>query len=70
MLERVSDPLDARRLLFRLTARGRRIDRLRAGTVEAAVAGALASVSRREALAASKLLGLLAASLARPRAGR
>jgi DNA-binding MarR family transcriptional regulator len=65
LLHRVSDPLDARRLLFRLTVRGRRIDRLRAGTVEAAVAGTLSAAEPREARAASKLLGRLAASLVR-----
>jgi DNA-binding MarR family transcriptional regulator len=63
LLRRASDPSDARRLLFRLTSRGRTIDRIRAGTVEAAVAGTLSAAPRREVLAASKLLGRLASRL-------
>lgn len=70
LLVRTSDPSDARRLLFTLTARGRVIDRIRARTVEAAVAAALASASSREVMAASELLRRLVERLAggrRPR---
>src|SRR5205823_5619072 len=37
VLSRRSDPNDARRALFALTARGRKVDMLKTGTVEAAV---------------------------------
>jgi DNA-binding MarR family transcriptional regulator len=65
LLRRITDPVDARRLLFRLTERGRRIDRLRAGTVEAAVSRALAAANASEMRAASRLLNRLAQSLER-----
>lgn len=65
LLARASDPFDARRLLFRLTARGRRIDRLRAGTVEGAVAATLAAAPPAQVQAASQLLLRLALRLAR-----
>lgn len=41
MLQRKIDPQDRRRVRFRLTAKGRRVDRERKGTVEAAVRRAL-----------------------------
>jgi DNA-binding MarR family transcriptional regulator len=65
LLARGSDPADARRLLFRLTARGRRIDRLRAGTVEAAVAATLSAASAADTRCASRLLRRLAQRLSR-----
>lgn len=37
LVARLPDPADGRRALLELTARGRRVDRLRVGTVEAAV---------------------------------
>jgi MarR family transcriptional regulator, organic hydroperoxide resistance regulator len=46
-IRRTTDPRDSRRALFWLTARGRRIDRLRSGTVEAAITRALAHASSR-----------------------
>jgi DNA-binding MarR family transcriptional regulator len=73
LLVRASDAADRRRFLLRLTARGRAVDRLRAGTVEAAVKGALAASRGAEVGAASELLGRLARRLAvsaRPRPGR
>ena len=42
VLTRKSDPNDARRALFALTARGRKVDTLKTGTVEAAVRRVLA----------------------------
>jgi MarR family transcriptional regulator, organic hydroperoxide resistance regulator len=41
LLERRPDPADGRRALLQLTGRGRKVDRLRDGTVEAAVRRAL-----------------------------
>jgi MarR family transcriptional regulator, organic hydroperoxide resistance regulator len=41
LLERRPDPADGRRALLHLTTRGRRVDRLHDGTVEAAVRRAL-----------------------------
>jgi DNA-binding MarR family transcriptional regulator len=68
LLARDSDPVDARRLLFRLTPRGREIDRLRAGTVEAAVAATLAAASPADVRCAAELLQRLARRLsAKPR---
>jgi DNA-binding MarR family transcriptional regulator len=60
LLARASDPADARRLLFRLTDRGRRIDRLRAGTVETVVAATLATATAAETRSAAQLLRRLA----------
>ena len=48
LIRRVADPRDARRALLWLTPRGRRIDRGRKGTVEAAVTRSLVSVSSRD----------------------
>lgn len=62
-LMRASDPRDARRLLFRLTARGRVIDRIRAGTVEGCVAATLGRARSGEVAAAAKLLRQLTARL-------
>lgn len=64
LLVRAEDPGDARRLLFRLTARGRRIDLIRAATVEAAVAATLRAATEAEVLGASRLLRRLATRLA------
>ena len=62
IIERRVDPKDGRRALLGLTARGRELDSLRTGTVEAAVRQALKSVPRamptrstsRSSVAASK----------------
>ncbi|MBK9033679.1 MAG: MarR family transcriptional regulator [Myxococcales bacterium] len=58
MLARHVDPRDRRRARFALTAAGRRIDRERKGTVEAAVRRALTRVSSS---AAEETRGLLQA---------
>jgi DNA-binding MarR family transcriptional regulator len=65
VLVRRPDPADARRALFTLTARGRAVDRLRSGTVEAAVRVALASLPAREVRAAATVLDALARSMDR-----
>jgi DNA-binding MarR family transcriptional regulator len=62
ILTRKSDPNDARRALFALTARGRKVDTLKTGTVEAAVRRVLAR-SPSEATVAQKLLATLASEL-------
>jgi DNA-binding MarR family transcriptional regulator len=65
LLVRRHDPADARRALFTLTPRGRDVDRLRSGTVEAAVRVALASLPAREVRAAATVLDALARAMER-----
>ena len=55
---------DTRRVHLRLTAAGSQRNRVRSGTVEAAVRRALASVSAGETAAASQVMGALARELA------
>jgi DNA-binding MarR family transcriptional regulator len=62
ILTRKADPNDARRALFALTARGRKVDLLKTGTVEAAVRRVLARLPN-EASVAQKLLAALAVEL-------
>jgi MarR family transcriptional regulator, organic hydroperoxide resistance regulator len=62
MLLRRSDPKDARRALFGLTPRGRKMDTLRAGTVEQAVRQVLARMPE-DAVAAERIFAALAAEL-------
>jgi len=62
VLSRRSDPNDARRALFALTARGRKVDMLKTGTVEAAVRRVLSKLPS-EASVAQKLLATLAMEL-------
>jgi MarR family transcriptional regulator, organic hydroperoxide resistance regulator len=59
---RQADPTDRRRSLLHLTARGRRIDGVQVGTVEAAVRRALAGASRDRA-AAARVLARIAEAL-------
>ena len=68
ILSRKSDPNDARRALFALTARGRKVDTLKTGTVEAAVRRVLAR-QPGEASVAQKLLAALAMELENDSAG-
>lgn len=68
-IRRAADPLDSRRALFRLTPRGVRIDRLRSGTVEAAITRAVASAPARNRAAARGLLARVAFELEREVAG-
>jgi MarR family transcriptional regulator, organic hydroperoxide resistance regulator len=64
ILVRRIDPNDARRALFGLTARGKRVDTLRSGTVEAAVKRLIARTPD-EIGAAQRVLGALADELKR-----
>jgi DNA-binding MarR family transcriptional regulator len=71
-LLRVEDPRDRRRAVLRLTARGARVNAIDTGTVESAIADALAAVSDRDRAATMRVLERLAAALKRPepQAGR
>lgn len=62
---RAPDPQDGRRARFRLTASGRRIDRERRGTVEAAVRRALVRASATEAAHTANMLSHIIAELER-----
>lgn len=64
-LERKPDPEDARRALFRLTAKGKRVDVARKETVEAAVRAALSRLPAGKIDAAKEVLAALAESLDR-----
>lgn len=63
VMKRVPDPADARRVRLELTARGRSIDELRAGTVEASIRRALTSVSDQQLAAAEHVLEAVAREL-------
>lgn len=65
MLQRKVDPADRRRVRFRLTALGRRIDQERKGTVEAAVRRALGRAEPAMIAGTEALLELLVAELSR-----
>jgi MarR family transcriptional regulator, organic hydroperoxide resistance regulator len=63
MLVRVADPGDRRRAVLRLAPSGVRVNAQRRGTIEAAVAGALAKVRSADRLAARRVLQELAEHL-------
>ncbi|XXX82187.1 MarR family transcriptional regulator [Sorangium sp. So ce134] len=63
IIERRPDPKDGRRALLGLTARGRELDGLRTGTVEAAVRQAIKAVPRRKLEAAQDVLAAVAEAL-------
>jgi MarR family transcriptional regulator, organic hydroperoxide resistance regulator len=65
MLTRRADREDRRRVRFRLTAAGRRVDRERKGTVEAAVGRALGRADEAMVEHTIELLQLLTAELSR-----
>lgn len=66
MISRRVDPEDRRRARFSLTAAGRRVDRERSGTVEAAVRRALGRVSPEVIEASRELMQVLAKELGKP----
>ena len=63
LVARSADPNDGRRALLSLTARGRKIDELRSGTVESAVRRVLADLPPGAAQSARALADRLAAEL-------
>lgn len=69
LLQRKTDARDRRRVRFRLTPGGRRIDRERKGTVEAAVRRAMARAAPEMLAQTEALLALLVAELARETVG-
>jgi DNA-binding MarR family transcriptional regulator len=64
LLHRVEDQRDRRRAVLRLTTRGARVNAVNSGTVEHAVARALAGVSGRDRAATRRVLQRLAQRLA------
>ena len=62
-IERVADPRDARRALFRLTRAGEKIDAHRTGTVEARVRAALSGASESDIASARRVLTRLSRAL-------
>lgn len=64
-ISRRADPNDARRALFDLTPRGRSLNSLQSGTVEAAVRRALAGISERKLAATREVLEAVARELGR-----
>jgi len=64
-VSRQRDPEDGRRALFHLTDKGREIDGIKSGTVEAGVRRALAGVSARQLAGAKAILRALARELRR-----
>jgi DNA-binding MarR family transcriptional regulator len=66
IVTRRADPKDARRALLALTARGRELDRLRSGTVEAVVRGVLQRLPSRSVRSARALAEALTAALDKP----
>jgi len=65
MIVRRVDPADRRRVRFSLTAAGRRVDRERKGTVEAAVRRALARTKPAAVRASRAFMAMLVAELLR-----
>src|SRR5687768_14513057 len=63
MLMRIADPGDRRRAVLRLAAKGARVNAKRRGTVESAVAAALAEAPPADRLAARRVLERLAEHL-------
>lgn len=63
LLQRVDDPRDRRRAVLRLTASGTRANAVKRGTVESAVAAALAQVTASDRAATRRVLERLAEKL-------
>jgi DNA-binding MarR family transcriptional regulator len=66
LLRRSDDARDRRRALFRLTARGLRVNALALGTIEAAIAAALRESSARDRASTRRVLQRLARHLEPP----
>lgn len=66
LIARTIDRADRRRARFALTERGKRIDREKKGTVEAAVRRALVKAGAATVGKTSEMLGLIVAELGRP----
>jgi DNA-binding MarR family transcriptional regulator len=69
-LRRRRNPRDGRGIVLRLTRRGARVNRLSAGTVEAAVRGVVLEISPGRVRAAKEVLGALGRALSSGRPGR
>jgi DNA-binding MarR family transcriptional regulator len=67
LLDRKADPADARRGLLTLTARGRSVDAVRAGTVEAAIRHAIARLPNRTLACAREVIAALTVQLEKTR---
>ena len=65
VLRRKTDPADGRRALFTLTPKGRELDAVRSGTVEAAVRRALSKVEDSIITSTRELLAVVAVELQR-----
>jgi MarR family transcriptional regulator, organic hydroperoxide resistance regulator len=63
IVARLADAADRRRAVLDLTAKGRRLNRLKRGTVESAIARVLARARGRDLLAARRVLARLARDL-------
>lgn len=63
VVERRADPRDARRALFALTNKGRKLDTLRTGVVEQAVRRAL-TIDQKQVAAAQEMIAAITAELA------
>jgi MarR family transcriptional regulator, organic hydroperoxide resistance regulator len=66
LLERTTAESDRRRAQLRLTSKGKRINQVTSGTVEAAVGRALKRASARDRAAAQRLFAVLTDALAPP----
>jgi DNA-binding MarR family transcriptional regulator len=60
LVSRAADAADRRRAVLRLTAKGRRLNALRRGTVEAAIRDALADLTARERASGQQALARIA----------
>lgn len=67
LLKRSTNPLDRRQAVLRLTPKGRRVNEIRSGTVEAAVRRAAARLRPLDVEAGRRLLRVLEAELQRER---
>ena len=63
LLVRKQDPADARRAVIHLSERGKTFDKVRAGTVEAAVLRVLSSVDEGDVVIAQRVLAALVTEL-------